>query len=99
MLGVGYLGEVNSIDKMTAWSSSFFAFFAMFGTIYYYFIHPKQRYVNYILYAFFLIVWSLYGTVYFFEEETKNICLNVLDVFSKCLIGIGLWVYFTKIVV
>ena len=99
MLGVGYLGETKSIDKTTALFSSFVAFFAMFGAIYHYFIHPKQRYVNYILYASFFIVWSMYGVVYFFEEETKNICLNVLDVFSKCLIGIGLWVYFTKIVV
>jgi bacteriorhodopsin len=99
MLGLGYLGEINTIDKFTAWCSSFIAFFAMFGTIYYYFIHPKQRYVNYILYGFFLAVWSIYGIVYFFQEETKNICLNVLDVFSKCLIGIGLWVYFTKMVV
>jgi bacteriorhodopsin len=99
MLGLGYLGEINSIDKMTAWSSSFISFVAMFGTIYYYFIHPKQRYVNYILYAFFFIVWSMYGAVYFLEEKTKNIFLNVLDVFSKCLIGIGLWIYFTKIVV
>lgn len=99
MLGLGYLGEMNTLDKITAASTSFLAFFTMFGTIYYYFIHPKQRYVNYILYAFFFLVWSMYGIVYFFEEETKNICLNVLDVFSKCLIGIGLWVYFTKMVV
>jgi len=99
MLGLGYLGETNSIDKTTAWFSSFFAFFAMFAAIYHYFIHPKQRYVNYILYAFFVVVWSMYGVVFFFEEKTKNICLNVLDVFSKCLIGIGLWIYFTKIVV
>ena len=99
MLGLGYLGEINSLDKMTAWSISFFSFFAMFGTIYYYFIHPKQRYVNYILYTFFLVIWSIYGIVYFFQEETKNIWFNVLDVFSKCIIGLGLWVYFTKIVV
>lgn len=99
MLGVGYLGETKSIDKTTAWFSSFFAFFAMFGAIYHYFVHSNQKYVNYILYAFFVVVWSMYGVVYFFEEETKNICLNVLDVFSKCLIGIGLWGYFTKIVV
>ena len=54
MLGLGYLGEINSLDKITAASTSFIAFFAMFGSIYYYFIHPKQRYVNYILYGFFL---------------------------------------------
>lgn len=99
MLGLGYLGEIDKIDKMTAASISFFSFFTMFGVIYSYFIHPKQRFVNYVLYAFFLVIWSMYGIVYFFQEETKNICFNVLDVFSKCMIGLGLWVYFTKIVV
>lgn len=99
MLGCGYLGEINTLDKMSAWSISFLAFFGIFGSIYYYFIHPKQRHVNYILYAFYFIVWSMYGMVYFFEEETKNICLNILDVFSKCIIGLGIWVYFTKIIV
>jgi len=99
MLGCGYLGEIDTIDKMSAWSISFLAFFGIFGSIYYYFIHPKQRHVNYILYAFYFIVWSMYGMVYFFEEEPKNIFLNILDVFSKCIIGLGIWVYFTKIVV
>jgi len=99
MLGLGYLGEINTLDKITAASSGFLALFAMFGAIYYYFIHPKQKIVNYILYGFYLAVWSMYGIVYFFQEETKNIGLNVLDVLSKCLLGLGLWVYFTKIVV
>jgi bacteriorhodopsin len=99
MLGFGYLGEINAIDKTTSWSISFLAFFGIFGTIYSYFIHPKQRSMNSILYALYFIVWSMYGMVYFLEEETKNIGLNMLDVVSKCLIGIGIWVYFTKIIV
>ena len=99
MLGLGYLGEINTLDKITAASGGFLTLFAMFGAIYYYFIHPKQKTVNYILYGFYLAVWSMYGVVYFFPEETKNIGLNVLDVLSKCLLGLGLWVYFTKIVV
>jgi len=99
MLGFGYLGEINAMDKMYAWAISFLAFFGIFGTIYSYFMQPKQRYVNYILYALYFIVWSMYGLVYFFEEGTKNICLNMLDVISKCLVGIGIWVYFTKIIV
>jgi hypothetical protein len=98
MLGLGYLGEINSLDKVTAATSSFVAFFAMFGVIYYYFVSPKYHCTNRALYSIFLFIWSMYGVVYFFQEEAKNICLNILDVLSKGLVGIGLWMYFTNVV-
>ena len=98
MLGLGYLGEIDTLDKITAATSSFVAFFGMFGLIYYYFVCPKYHYMNQVLYAVFMFVWSMYGMVYFFEEEVKNICLNILDVLSKCLVGLGLWMYFTNVV-
>jgi len=50
------------------------------------------------LYGFYLIIWSMYGIVYMFNEEYKNIAMNYLDLTAKCLIGLGLWVYYTKIV-
>jgi len=99
MLGLGYLGETNTLDKITAAMGSFVALFVMFGTIFYYYVRPKYHCPSYVLYFSFLIIWSMYGVVYFFQEETKNICLNVLDIMSKCLVGIGLWLYFTKLVV
>ena len=34
-----------------------------------------------------------------FKEEDKNIIYNVLDVSAKCFVGLGLWAYFTKILV
>jgi hypothetical protein len=30
------------------------------------------------------------------EEENKNIGYNVLDLFSKCFVGLFFWAYFTK---
>ena len=33
------------------------------------------------------------------KEEYKNIIMNVLDCVAKCFIGLGLWVYYTKILV
>ena len=99
MLGLGYLGDIGSLDRITAAGISFVSFFSMFAVIYYYYIKPKKNKVNLMLFSLFMVIWSFYGIVYFFQEETKNVCLNVLDVCSKCLIGIGLWIYYTRIIV
>jgi hypothetical protein len=33
------------------------------------------------------------------NEEYKNIVMNVLDCIAKCFVGLGLWAYFTKLIV
>ena len=96
MLYYGYIGE--SKDKVFSAIISFTAFFMMYAIIFYYYIKPKFSLPNYIIYTLYLVTWTMYGVVYFFDEETKNIWLNGLDVFSKSLIGIGLWFYYTKII-
>lgn len=98
MLYLGYLGELNVISRMTGMISGFIAFFAMFFIIFMNFIKSKSLHINNILFGIYLVVWSIYGIVYMFEEETKNTIMNVLDCISKCLIGIFLWVYYTGIV-
>jgi len=97
MLGIGYLGEANHWDKIVTSLMGFIPFFAMFGLIFVQFVMPKYRFDNYVLFGLFLFLWSMYGVVYLFNEEYKNICLNILDLLSKCFIGIGLWAYYTKI--
>jgi bacteriorhodopsin len=99
MLGLGYLGETKTIDKSVATVTSFISFFTMFALIFYKYIKPKYSLSNYVLYYMYLAVWSMYGVAYGLDEETKNILFNALDLISKGLIGIGLWIYFTKIVV
>jgi len=99
MLGIGYLGEVNHWDKLSTSLLGFMPFFAMFILIFTQFVAPKYRLDNYILFGVFVLVWSLYGIVYLLKEEYKNICLNILDLISKCFVGIGLWAYYTKIFV
>jgi len=96
MLYFGYIGEKK--DKVFSGIISFAAFFMMYAIIFYYYVRPKYNLPNYVFYSLYLIAWTLYGVVYYFDEETKNICLNALDVFSKSLIGIGLWFYYTKII-
>ena len=97
MLYFGYLGE-TTMDKATGAGISFAAFFAMYFVIFNHYIKPKYNLPNNIFYGLYLVVWTFYGAVYFLEEETKNLLFNALDVFSKTLIGIGLWFYYTKII-
>ncbi len=96
MLYFGYMGELK--DKVTSGILSFIAFFTMYGIVFYNYILPKYNLPNYVFFTLYLTVWTMYGVVYYFDEETKNICLNTLDVISKSFIGIGLWLYYTKII-
>ncbi len=98
MLYLGYLGENKTMDRTTSMISGFAAFFAMFAIIFMTFVKPKYNPANYILYSIYLGVWTLYGIVYMWNEEYKNIAMNILDFIAKSFIGLGLWAYYTKII-
>ena len=98
MLFLGYLGETNRMDRNVSDGLGFLAFFAMFGTIFKQYIMPKYSIDNYVLFSLFVVVWSIYGYAYLLPDIQKNILMNYLDLTAKCLIGIGLWVYYTKII-
>jgi bacteriorhodopsin len=99
MLYLGHLGEVKRMDRLSAMLFGFVAFFGMFYLIFTNYVAPKYVKSNYILFGFFVIVWGLYGVVYMLNEEYKNITMNILDCIAKCFVGLGLWAYFSKIVV
>ena len=99
MLYAGYLGEVEVITRWTAFFVGFVAFFGMFGIIYHKFVSPKYNFSNYVLFGLFFVIWSFYGIFYMFNETYKNIGMNILDCIAKCFIGLGLWAYFSKIIV
>lgn len=99
MLYLGHLGENNKLSRWNAMMFGFIAFLAMFYLIFTNYVAPKYVKSNYILYGFFFIVWALYGVVYMLNEEYKNIAMNILDCIAKCFVGLGLWAYFSKIVV
>jgi bacteriorhodopsin len=99
MLFIGYLGEINILKKWTASAFGFLPFFAMFAIIFYRFVGFGAKTSTYGFFGFYFVVWSLYGIVYLFQEETKNIYTNILDLTAKCLIGLGLWAYYTKTIV
>ena len=99
MLYLGYAGEVNNISKFTGMILGFIAFFVMFFVIYTVFVKPKYSLANSVMYGLYIFIWSIYGVVYMFNEEYKNIAMNILDCIAKCLVGLALWVYYTKIIV
>jgi len=98
MLYFGYVGETGQLEKMTASVIGFIALFLMYGLVFINYLLPKQNRDNTILFSLFVVIWSIYGVAYHFEEEQKNITYNYLDLISKCLVGIGLWMYYTKII-
>jgi bacteriorhodopsin len=95
MLGVGYLGETQRLPRIEASVIGFIPFFIMFWLIYG--LVGKSA-ANKVLFWLYFVVWSMYGVVYLLDEETKQILNNLLDLISKCFIGLGLWAYYTQII-
>jgi bacteriorhodopsin len=98
MLYCGYLGEIGTWTRITGLITGFVAFFAIAAIIFMVFLRPKYVKANYVLSGVYLFIWSMYGVVYMFDEEFKNISMNILDLIAKCFVGLGLWVYFTRII-
>jgi len=98
MLYAGYLGEIGKLKRMVASILGFVAFLITFTTIFVNYVLPKYCLDNYVLFFMYFFIWSIYGIAYHFEEETKNNTMNYLDLISKCLVGIGLWIYYVKII-
>ena len=96
MLLFGYLGEINVIPVLLGVLLGFIPFF-----IYYYIIYTKYAILSndgLNIFYYFLIVWSLYGIVAVLPYKIKNMCYNILDLFSKNFFGIFLsYLLFTNI--
>jgi len=97
MLYTGYLGESGQLERITASILGFIALFLTYGLIFMNYMLKYNR-DNTVLFSIFTVVWSIYGVAYYFEEMQKNITYNYLDLISKCLVGIGLWIYYVKII-
>lgn len=88
MLIFGFLGESNKLNHTFACIIGFIPFIIMFYLIW-------KWYGDYIknktIFGIFLIVWSLYGIVYFLPNNSKNISYNILDVIAKVGFGLLIW--------
>lgn len=96
MLAVGYMGETQRLPRLEASVIGFIPFLVMFWLIY---GLVGKSFANKVLVGCYFVVWSMYGLVYLLDEESKQISINILDLIAKCFIGLGLWAYYTQIVI
>ena len=97
MLLSGYLGEIRVLNRVTANFIGFLFFGGLFTYIYNTYMIKKSL-VNMILFLAYIIIWSLYGIVYFFPNHEKMLGYNILDLTAKCLVGLFLWAYFANVI-
>lgn len=95
MLYFGYLGETNKLDRTNANVFGFLGYIGLFAIL---FKYVKNSKINYMIFTAYAIIWAMYGFVYFLDDYNKNLIFNWLDLISKALVGIGLWIYFSKVV-
>ena len=93
MLLSGFMGEQGTLTRNNANFIGFLFFGAMYGYIYYKYLYKQRNVTNELLYAVFFILWSLYGVFYQLKELVRNVGYNILDLFSKCFVGIYFWSY------
>ena len=99
MLWLGYKGDTNAMPKFYAWIFSFMAFAIMFFIIGYWFVFGRGLVANTVLYIMYVSIWSIYGFAYYMEPSQRAVLYNALDAMAKCLVGLILWAYYTKILV
>ena len=101
MLWLGLCGEWGTIPQHYAVLFGFIPFIIYFTMIYHRFVHnnPLQQ-VKEIkeikqfssfkvqMFYYFFIIWSIYGVMGFFPPIFKNIGYNILDLFSKNVLGV-----------
>tara|TARA_Y100000389_G_C17455662_1_gene517975 strand:- start:1897 stop:2574 length:678 start_codon:yes stop_codon:yes gene_type:complete len=96
MLASGYLGEIGKITKRQGVIIGFIGFVLLYGFIYAKYMTGKYIFDNQMIFWAFVILWAIYGLIYEADEEKRNVGYNILDLFSKCFVGIFFWAYFTK---
>ena len=70
MLTAGYLTEIKKVSQVSGVLLGFIPFFIFFYLIYHYF--ARFSLFGTEIFFYFLIVWSLYGVAYLFENEMKK---------------------------
>ena len=91
MLLVGFLQEIHKLDIITSTLIGFLALGVSFWILYSFKeqpdpIKPNSKKAEW-LYPFMYIVWSIYGFAAMLPPVWKNICYNILDIFSKNFYG------------
>jgi bacteriorhodopsin len=92
MLFLGYLGESKKISRLQADIFGFIPLAIIFYLIYSHFIKRKGN----LLFTVYVIIWSMYGILYMFNEQTMNTLFNLLDCIAKAFVCIYICLYIWK---
>lgn len=79
MLLVGYLGETGRINFYLANGLGFTCLLVLFWFINKKFVSEETRKEFYV----FVLLWTMYGIVYYFPVVSKNMSYNLLDILAK----------------
>jgi bacteriorhodopsin len=98
MLFSGYLSEIKPQSQMLYAFVGFIPFIAYFYIIYEKFIKGNEKtndvvdsfFTKNAVYTYFVVFWSLYGLAAFMPYVLKNTSYNILDIFSKNILGVFL---------
>jgi bacteriorhodopsin len=99
MLLFGYLGETDRINRIVSLTIGSLFFIGLILFIWFHYIHGKKILIQKIVFFAFTVVWTLYGVAFTFDEKTKNITYNFLDIISKVFFGLFMWVYYGGVMV
>jgi bacteriorhodopsin len=88
MLIAGYMGEIGTLDQITANIAGFLPFFMMFYIIYKNFVTDSVQ--GQKIFWYFAAIWGIYGVAAFMPYNIKNIMFNILDLFAKNFFGLFL---------
>jgi bacteriorhodopsin len=91
MVWVGYLGEINFINRILALVVGFIAMFGIFYVIYKTFFAQgilKEGSFHFYIFLVYLALWAMYGVIYNLDVFSKNLITNYLDAFAKAIVGI-----------
>lgn len=94
MLAAGFLGEEKIISRSTGFVVGFLFLAAM---LYCFMTCCIPTSANRAVFYAFAVIWAGYGVAYMMDEEAKNIAYNGLDVVSKAIFGVVLYLYFGKV--
>jgi hypothetical protein len=87
MLVFGYMGESRLMNYILANILGYIPFILMLYIIWKNYCNQSNIHV----FIIFSIIWSMYGIVYYFDNNSKNISYNILDIIAKVGFGILIW--------
>ncbi len=91
MLIFGFLGEIEVLSKYTSFFFGSLFFVLSFKYIFDNYVDNDET--NKIVFYVNLIIWSLYGVAFLLPYSQKNVMYNILDIFSKNMNGLLLFLF------